>query len=169
LDESTTMYKECEAFAAYYSETTTSTTTTSSAATSSATSSSSSSSRIIANDKINIIDTASEVITRISDSGDGLEEKKIQIQRSVRTPPAFYNGCISRLLRLLELYALSNQQRVMPSITSSSNSSRGRGDTSSTPRVIKMLLKRLSLPIDQAGARLRHKNWHNLCLYNNTQ
>jgi len=161
LDESTTMYKECEAFATYYSET-----TTSSAATSSATSSSSSS-RIIANDKINIIDTASEVITDISDSGDGLEEKKIQPQRSVRTPPAFYNGCISRLLRLLELYALSNQQRVMPSITSSS--SRGRGDTSSTPRVIKMLLKRLSLPIDQAGARLRHKNWHNLCLYNNTR
>ena len=159
MDESTTMYKECEAFATYYSET-----TTSSAATSSATSSSSSS-RIIANDKINIIDTASEVATGISDSGDGLEEKKIQIQRSVRTPPAFYNGCISRLLRLLELYALSNQQRVMPSITSSSSSSsssRGRGDTSSTPRVIKMLLKRLSLPIDQAGARLRHKNWHNL-------
>ena len=152
LDESTTMYKECEAFATYYSETTTSTTTTSTTTTSSAATSSatSSSSRIIANDNINIIDTVSEVITDISDSGDGLEEKKIQIQRSVRTPPAFYNGCISRLLRLLELYALSNQQRVMPSITSSS--SRGRGDTSSTPRVIKMLLKRLSLPIDQAGA-----------------
>ena len=158
------MYKECEAFAAYYSETTTSTTT-------SSTTSTTTSSRIITNDNINIIDTASEVITGISDSGDGLEEKKIQPQRSVRTPPAFYNGCISRLLRLLELYALSNQQRVMPSIhlitsssRSSSSSSRGRGDTSSTPRVIKMLLKRLSLPIDQAGARLRHINWHNLAV-----
>jgi hypothetical protein len=153
------MYKECEAFATYYSETTTSTTISSSSTTSTSSSSSTATTRIITNDKINIIDTVSEVTAGNSDSvADGLEPQ--QLQRSVRTPPAFYNGCISRLLRLLELYALSNQQRVMPSIhvssssRSSSSSSRGGGDISTTPRVIKMLLKRLSLPLDQAGARL---------------